>query len=88
MNRYTTKRVTIKAAQWLGDTSKEAEKFISENELSGVTYRTDYGVCDLVISTLEGEMVGSQGDFVIKGLAGEYYPCKPEIFGMKYEAIE
>lgn len=40
----------------------------------------------LVISTLEGEMTVSRGDFIVKGVQGEFYPCKPDIFAATYEA--
>ena len=41
----------------------------------------------LVIKTLEGEMKASIGDYIIKGVKGEFYPCKPDIFEMTYEAV-
>lgn len=40
------------------------------------------------IQTLEGEMRANMGDWIIKGIAGEFYPCKPEIFEATYEAVE
>lgn len=40
------------------------------------------------IRTLEGTMIGDAGDFIIQGVKGELYPCKPEIFAMTYEAVE
>lgn len=40
------------------------------------------------IKTLEGEMLASDGDYIIKGLRGEFYPCKPDVFHKKYELIE
>lgn len=40
-----------------------------------------------VIATLEGAMKVSLGDWVIKGVKGEFYPCKPDIFEMTYEAV-
>lgn len=42
----------------------------------------------LIIDTLEGQMQASVGDYVIKGISGEFYPCKPEIFDMTYEEVE
>jgi hypothetical protein len=42
----------------------------------------------LFIKTLEGEMKASAGDFIIKGLAGEFYPCKPDIFEKTYDVYE
>lgn len=40
------------------------------------------------IPTLEGTMRASRGDFIIKGVQGEFYPCKPDIFAATYEAVE
>ena len=40
-----------------------------------------------IISTLEGDMQVSFGDYIIKGVAGEFYPCKPHIFNLTYEAV-
>ena len=42
----------------------------------------------LIIPTLEGEMVASFGDYIIKGVQGEFYPCKPDIFAQTYEPVE
>ena len=39
------------------------------------------------IATLEGEMVGDEGDWIIKGVKGEFYPCKPDIFEMSYDPV-
>lgn len=41
-----------------------------------------------VIETLEGEMTVSDGDYIIKGVQGEFYPCKPDIFHETYEIVE
>ncbi len=41
----------------------------------------------LRIVTLEGEMKADKGDFIIKGLRGEFYPCKPDVFHKKYERV-
>lgn len=40
-----------------------------------------------IISTLEGDMKGNRGDYIIKGLRGELYPCKPDIFEKSYEKV-
>ena len=42
----------------------------------------------LAIYTLEGTMIASKGDWIIKGVSGEFYPCKPDIFDKTYEAAE
>lgn len=41
----------------------------------------------LLIETLEGTMEASQGDYIIKGINGEFYPCKPDIFEKTYEEV-
>ena len=43
---------------------------------------------ELKIPTLEGEMTASPGDWIITGVKGERYPCKPDIFALTYEAVE
>lgn len=43
---------------------------------------------NLTIFTLEGTMTAEPGDWIIKGVADEFYPCKPEIFEQAYEAAE
>lgn len=41
----------------------------------------------IIIKTLEGPMLASENDYIIKGLRGEFYPCKPDVFKKKYELI-
>lgn len=41
----------------------------------------------MIIHTLEGDMLAWEGDWIIKGVKGEFYPCKPEIFDMTYETV-
>lgn len=43
---------------------------------------------ELIIKTLEGEHIASRGDMIIKGVKGEFYPCKPDIFEATYEKVE
>ena len=44
--------------------------------------------CYVKIKTLEGVMTANEGDYVIKGVKGEFYPCKPDIFEMTYDKVE
>lgn len=46
------------------------------------------GPGELYIKTLEGDHHASVGDYIIRGVAGEFYPCKPDIFARTYEAVE
>ena len=41
-----------------------------------------------LVLTLEGTMLASTGDYIIKGVNGEFYPCKPDVFAKTYEAVE
>ncbi len=57
------------------------------DEFTSVAKYKDY-INELKIATLEGEMNVSVGDWVIKGIKGEFYPCKPDIFEKTYERVE
>ena len=46
-----------------------------------------FGVSGIDIATLEGTMMASPGDWIIRGVQGEFYPCKPDIFAATYEAV-
>lgn len=81
MSRYTKKPVTIDAAQWTGD-SFELCRWASE--FPG-TIRWSFDGDTLIIPTLEGDMRASIGDWIIRGVKGEFYPCKPDIFAATYE---
>lgn len=67
--------------------AREIEKaFRAEYEIEGYA---DYGgrLVRLRIKTLEGTMTADPGDWIIKGVKGEVYPCKPDIFAATYEAV-
>ncbi|MGW7932874.1 hypothetical protein ACWEWU_14750 [Staphylococcus xylosus] len=57
------------------------------SDLSAV-YNDDNGNSIMTINTLEGTMIASHGDYIIKGVHGEFYPCKPEIFHKTYDVLE
>lgn len=42
---------------------------------------------EVVLDTLEGDMKANEGDWIIKGVKGELYPCKPDVFKMTYEKV-
>jgi len=82
MTFYRKKPVVIQAVQWTGENNTEILHFCSS------CYITSSGKTkDLIISTLEGDMSASVGDYVIRGVAGEFYACKPEIFDVTYETV-
>lgn len=79
-NKITEKE----AIKYLGDKNKfECAEFFKGHGKFEVKF-SDYG---LLIHTLEGDMRVSEGDWIIKGLRGEFYPCKPDIFEKSYEII-
>jgi hypothetical protein len=88
MGKFKKKPVVIEAKQWDG-TLEEATSIIDwilENE--GVARYSHYEKAVIGIDTLEGTMLAQVGDWIIKGLAGEFYPCKNEIFKNSYEQVD
>lgn len=83
MPKYTKKPVEIEAVQWTGENLLEVLNFCS----SCFSYER-HGQKVLTISTLEGNMNASHGDFIIKGVKGEFYACKPDIFEMTYDKVD
>lgn len=90
MGTYRKKPVVIEAIQfhgskdsanhvlaWIGSHSAEARRASMARPEDGI-----------LISTLEGEMLASSGDWIIRGVQGEFYPCKPEIFAATYEPAD
>jgi len=56
---------------------------------SNIIFKRDGNtIVEAIISTLEGTMVASYGDWIIRGVKGELYPCKPDIFEVTYERVE
>lgn len=80
VKKYTTKPVEIEAIQWNGDNYFDIFNFIGKDNHS-------YTRGELTIHTLEGDMLASKGDYIIRGLRGEFYPCKPDVFIQKYKEI-
>lgn len=93
VTKYRKKPVTIETIQFLGDDVTREEQFESAKEIiewikvsGGRAYSFDSSSGRrITILTLEGEMLAMPGDFIIKGVNGEFYPCKPDIFGKTYE---
>lgn len=89
MAKYRKKPVVIEAWQWNGSTLSDANNFV-------IDYKMPFpalvgclkNMTGLIIPTLEGDHVAQKGDWILKGVAGEYYPCKPDIFEATYEKVE
>lgn len=80
--KYKKKPVVIEAIQWNGSNTQEVLDFCK-----GSCVEKTKGAY-LYIITLEGGHIASVGDFIIKGVEGEFYPCKPDIFEKTYEVFE
>lgn len=93
--KYRKKPVVIEAIQWSGNHNKqEIENFVGKKLKYELESETAYvaGVAppffSLLIETLEGNMKAMPFDWIIKGIKGEVYPCKPDIFAATYELVE
>lgn len=88
--KYKKKPVIIEAIQLLNDDSsiEECLKFIYDVFITDDDIETVKNDGHIRIQTLEGDMKASFGDYIIKGVNGEFYPCKPDIFEKTYESIE
>lgn len=79
IKKYVKKPVEIEAVQWMGDNTHEICVFVGD-----VIQRQRESI---IIPTLEGDMTASPGDYIIKGVKGEFYPCKPDIFEQTYDEV-
>lgn len=87
--KYRKKPIVIEAVKYTGLNLVEIQKFI------GGSLETDFydnevtaPILSLIIPTLEGAMKAMPGDYIIKGVNGEFYPCKPDIFEKTYDLVE
>lgn len=83
MSKFRKVPVVIDAVQWDG-TTRVAFNIAGELHMSNWAEKEG----GLYIFTPEGEMRADPGDWIIKGVKGEFYPCKPDIFDMTYEPVE
>ena len=85
--QFRKKPVVIEAIQFTGD-NDSAVCIAYWMDAGGVkTENIAGGGLAMVIDTLEGPLNASPGDWIIKGVKGEFYPCKPDIFDATYEAV-
>ena len=81
MPKFKKKPVIIEAVQFTGDNWEELDKFITGPFTAFVAEKY------LIIPTLEGDHKAELNDWIIKGVHGEFYPCKPDIFKETYEEL-
>lgn len=94
MPKYRKKPVVIEAKQWTGDNTTEIKLFVGKElniSIPPSGMERDYDIPNevyrIVIPTLEGDMTAIRHDMIIKGVKGEFYPCKPDIFEKTYEQV-
>ena len=80
MTKYRKRPVVIEAVQWDGNNLIEILQFSKDAFM-------DQDNVTLKIKTLEGVMTASRGDYIVKGVDGEFYPCKPDIFEKTYDEV-
>ena len=92
--KFRKKPVVIEAFKWTGDQNQTEDPEWIVEALFRKKFNTDVGAAQFIqingvtkiqIYTLEGNMVAEPGDFIIRGVKGEIYPCKPDIFEATYE---
>lgn len=101
--KYRKKPVVIEAVKFIAGSEVPVMNFLGlteeyklvDSKVAPIHYRNDVAellvyqpeVSSLYIYTLEGKMEAKNGDFIIKGVNGEFYPCKPDIFYATYDAL-
>lgn len=95
MKKYRKKPVVIEAIKLSGDNFDEVCNFMETTPIMEQNEERellkDYSLpsfSGIYIETLEGSMLANIGDYIIKGVNGEFYPCKPDIFAKTYELVE
>ena len=80
--------VEFEAIRWTGKNMEDVAKFMGTvPPPPEIMEQLETGEATLNIETLEGEHIATIGDWIIRGVAGEYYPCKPDIFAQTYETV-
>ena len=83
----------MEAVRWTGSNLEEIRNFVGSDlieecvELFDIKRTLKEMLVDIAIDTLEGTMRVDYGDYIIKGIQGEFYPCKPDIFEQTYEEV-
>lgn len=81
VKQYIKKPVTVEAVRWRGYNFDEIRDFVT---VDGLCFLRKFDPPRVLIPTLEGGHIALVGDYIIRGVKGEYYPCKPDIFRMTY----
>jgi len=87
--KYRKKPVEIEALQWTGENHREMFNFLGGRDTVGKSFYLDFDktIGALAIKTLEGWQMPTLDDYIIKGIKGEYYNCREDIFHLTYDKI-
>ena len=93
MKKYRKKPIEIEAVQWNGINPTEIKEFAGDNveiEYYDAAYEAGAGplVATVTIHTPEGDMKANKGDYIIKGVKCEFYPCREDIFLRTYDVVD
>lgn len=82
---YKIKPVVVEAMQYTSETMAECLQFLKESEAQYVLASVEPERIDIKLFTLDGTLTVKYGDYIVKGVNGEFYPCQPGIFKAMYE---
>ena len=85
--KYRKLPIEIDAIQFTRNNFDEVVSFTNGSAHDLTIERRPGGRCTCIIPTLEGQHIANEGDYIIKGVHGEFYPCKPDIFVKTYELV-
>lgn len=90
MKKYKKKPVVVEAIQLSAENRQAIADWIGRSKFTraGAWFYESNGDDELYIGALEGTMAATGGDYIIKGIKGEFYPCKPGIFEATYEEVK
>lgn len=89
--QYRKKPIVIEAFKWTGgpDQTEDPDWIVQAIKSGGVRFeQVGTPLVGMLIDTLDGTMRADIGDYVIRGITGEIYPCKPAIFEASYDPVE
>lgn len=81
VKKYVKKPIVIEAIQYTGENTEDVVNFITDRHCTILNDKR------ILINTLEGNIEASLNDYIIKGVQGEFYPCKPDIFKSTYDLV-
>jgi hypothetical protein len=90
MTKFRKRPVVIEAVQWTGENVDEVLAFGNTGPMPlwGDDFKIDRERGEAYILSLEGTHTASKGDWIIQGVKGEFYACKPDIFELTYESAQ